>query len=239
LTDETSDWSDQQYQNALDEVGSVAGSVDSTGRYNWFTMGLGLPPMNNSPCGNNGSQCAGGAGGAGGGIMFPIPIDSLRLPPSVAALIGSVLGISFILGNDKTGGGAGSGDHSGTAAQPPDPDDDHRGGGHEPEDEASDKWALDKLSSSGTRPISKDLTRAGHELSKHAGQGAFPVPKGSPSMISKTGQEQLDDILTAPGTRTEPITKGNFAGGRYYIAPDGRGAAFDPSGVFQYFGVYK
>jgi hypothetical protein len=57
-------------------------------------------------------------------------------------------------------------------------------------------------------------------------------------MISRTGQEQLDDILTYPGTRIEDITKGNFVGGKYFIAPDGRGAAFDSSGVFQYFGVF-
>ena len=44
--------------------------------------------------------------------------------------------------------------------------------------------------------------------------------------------------ITYPGTRVEDITKGNFAGGRYYVAPDGRGAAFDSSGAFQYFGVF-
>lgn len=103
---------------------------------------------------------------------------------------------------------------------------------------ASDTWSIDVLSSSGSRIVGKDLTRAGQELAKHAGQGRFPVPAGSPSMISRVGQQQLDDILTSRGTRIEDITKGNFAGGRYYIAPDGRGAAFDSSGVFQYFGVF-
>lgn len=102
----------------------------------------------------------------------------------------------------------------------------------------TEAWSVDALSASGSRLVGKDLTRAGQELAKHAGQGGFPVPKGSPSVISRTGQEQLDDILTYPGTRIEDITKGNFAGGKYYIAPDGRGAAFDSSGVFQYFGVF-
>ncbi|MEU4192303.1 LamG-like jellyroll fold domain-containing protein [Kribbella sp. NPDC026611] len=40
LTDETSDWSNQQYQTALNDGGSVVGSVADTGRYNWFTMSL-------------------------------------------------------------------------------------------------------------------------------------------------------------------------------------------------------
>lgn len=52
-------------------------------------------------------------------------------------------------------------------------------------------------------------------------------------------QDQLEDILTHPGTVTREISGGNFSGGRYYIAPDGRGAAFDENGVFQYFGVFK
>lgn len=52
------------------------------------------------------------------------------------------------------------------------------------------------------------------------------------------GQQQLDDILNNPNTVTRGINGGNFSGGRYYIAPDGRGAAFDANGTFQYFGVF-
>jgi len=100
-------------------------------------------------------------------------------------------------------------------------------------------WSVDSLSASGSRLVAKDLTRAGQELAKHSGQGAFPVASGAPATISRLGQEQLEDILTSAGTRAVDIVKGNFAGGRYYIAPDGRGAAFDSSGVFQYFGVFK
>ncbi|MFZ2165674.1 MAG: Hint domain-containing protein [Propionibacteriaceae bacterium] len=99
-------------------------------------------------------------------------------------------------------------------------------------------WAVDALSQSGARIVAKDLTRAGQELAKHSGEGAFPIAQGSPSVISRTAQNQLDDILTAPGTSIKDITQGNFAGGRYYVAPDGRGAAFDSSGAFQYFGVF-
>lgn len=99
-------------------------------------------------------------------------------------------------------------------------------------------WAVDALSQSGARTVAKDLTRAGQELAKHSGEGAFPIAKGSPSAISRTAQDQLDDILTAPGTSIRDITQGNFPGGKYYIAPDGRGAAFDSSGAFQYFGVF-
>ncbi|WP_165949494.1 hypothetical protein, partial [Kribbella turkmenica] len=40
LTDETSAWSDQQYQSALDEVGSVVDSVANTGGHNWLSMGM-------------------------------------------------------------------------------------------------------------------------------------------------------------------------------------------------------
>lgn len=103
---------------------------------------------------------------------------------------------------------------------------------------ASKDWSVDALSASGSRTVGQNLTRAGQELAKHGGEGAFPVPKGSPSIISRMGQEQLDDILTHPAVRVEDITKGNFTGGKYYIVPDGRGAAFDSSGTFQYFGVF-
>ncbi len=69
---------------------------------------------------------------------------------------------------------------------------------------------------------------------------ALPIRlSGDARAVSRMGQEQLDDILTYPGARIAPISKGNFAGGRYYIAPDGRGAAFDSSGTFQYFGTFR
>jgi RHS repeat-associated protein/uncharacterized repeat protein (TIGR01451 family) len=100
-------------------------------------------------------------------------------------------------------------------------------------------WALDDLSQSGGRDIGNGLTRAGQKLTQHGGQGHFPVATGSRADINRLGQGQLDDILTAPGTVTRGVTGGNFPGGRYYIAPDGRGALFDANGTFQYFGVFK
>jgi len=98
---------------------------------------------------------------------------------------------------------------------------------------------LEALSASGQRIIRGELTRAGQKLEDHQGEGNFPMLRGGDRMKSQMGQEQLDDILTDPGTRTEPITAGNFKGGTYFIAPDGRGASFDPSGEFQYFGVFR
>ncbi|GAB2648965.1 RHS repeat domain-containing protein [Kribbella swartbergensis] len=90
LTDATSDWSDQQHQNALNQVGSVVATVSSTGSHNWFHMGMGNLPMINSPCGGNGSQCAGGAGGGGirGGAV-PVPAAGPAIPPVVGIVIGA------------------------------------------------------------------------------------------------------------------------------------------------------
>jgi RHS repeat-associated protein len=100
-------------------------------------------------------------------------------------------------------------------------------------------WDVDALSASGSRSSIGGLTQAGRKLSQHGGQGALPRVSGAPSNINRLGQHQLDDILTNPKTIIRPITGGQFRGGRYYITPDGRGAAFDSRGVFQYFGTFK
>ena len=99
---------------------------------------------------------------------------------------------------------------------------------------------LDALSQSGARPGpgNQGLTAAGHKLDQHGGQGNFPTATGSVANRNQIAQDQLDDILTAPGTRVEPVTSGNFKGRTRYITPDGRGATFDSNGQFQYFGVY-
>jgi hypothetical protein len=60
--------------------------------------------------------------------------------------------------------------------------------------------------------------------------------RGAPG--TKRHQEQWDDILTAPGSRVEEVTSGNFAGGFRVIAPDGRGATFDSMHKFRYFREY-
>lgn len=98
--------------------------------------------------------------------------------------------------------------------------------------------SLDDLSRSGGRLISGDLTRAGQKLEQHQG-GLFPKVFGSAAEKSALGQHVLDDILTHPGTKEIAITSGHFKGGRRFIAPSGRGATFDASGEFQYFGEYR
>jgi hypothetical protein len=106
---------------------------------------------------------------------------------------------------------------------------------------------LTALARSGADKINpkSDLSRAASSLNKHGGQtsslgGAIPLPaSGAASVKNQFAQELLEDILTAPGTRTATIQAGSFKGGKYFIAPDGRLAAYDKNGVFQYFGVAK
>ncbi|MEI8413113.1 MULTISPECIES: LamG-like jellyroll fold domain-containing protein [unclassified Kribbella] len=70
LTDETSDWSDELHQNALDQTGSVIGNVANTGGYNWFNMGMSLPNKDTpfesgaAPAGGGGIIIAGGIAAA-------------------------------------------------------------------------------------------------------------------------------------------------------------------------------
>jgi hypothetical protein len=65
-------------------------------------------------------------------------------------------------------------------------------------------------------------------------------PRGGIKERNEFAQELLEDILTTPGTRAEVIGAGSkFQGGKYFIAPDGRGVAYDAQGVFRYFGVFK
>lgn len=97
---------------------------------------------------------------------------------------------------------------------------------------------LEDLLASGQRPDRGGLTAAGRALEKHQGEGAFPLATGDVAAKNALGQRQLEQILSDPATREEPITRGNFAGGTRYIAPDGRGATFDSFGKFRYFGVY-
>jgi hypothetical protein len=98
---------------------------------------------------------------------------------------------------------------------------------------------VDALSASGRflDPADKGgmVTRAGRALQKHGGRpgSAFPKAKGSPGAINQAGQDVLDDILTSPGSTARPGVR--FPGGTDIIAPDGRGARFDSSGVFRGF----
>ncbi|MER7249757.1 LamG-like jellyroll fold domain-containing protein [Kribbella sp. NPDC000426] len=147
LTNETADWSDQQYQDALNQYGSVISSVSTTGTYNWFDMGLTKPGTIYDP--GEPSSGWGMAGAAGGGVGVAVG-GGLSIPPSVLGTLGGLLGIAWAVSHDGTGGAPSSGDNSGAAAQPPNPDDDQGGGGHEP------KTSIPQESADVIRSIQKD-----------------------------------------------------------------------------------
>lgn len=97
---------------------------------------------------------------------------------------------------------------------------------------------LDTLLETGakTDPAVKagNLTVAGRALQKHGSRegSAFPVAKGNPAQMNEQGQKILDGIVKAPGAT---VQEGNRFGGFDVIAPDGRGARFDPQGNFRGF----
>jgi RHS repeat-associated protein len=66
LTDETSAWSNQQYETALNQYGSVISSVSTTGTYNWFNS---IQICDSADCGGEPGepQVGGEVGGEGGG----------------------------------------------------------------------------------------------------------------------------------------------------------------------------
>ena len=77
------------------------------------------------------------------------------------------------------------------------------------------------------------LTKAGRALQKHRaggrpGASKFPGVKGPPGNWNQAGQDQLDDILTIPGSTTTPLGRGGWQ----VTAPDGRGARFNADGGF-------
>ncbi len=97
---------------------------------------------------------------------------------------------------------------------------------------------LDVLSQTGakTDPAVKagNFTVAGRALQKHGSRegSAFPVAKGTPAQMNEQGQKILDGIVKTPGAT---VKEGNRFGGFDVIAPDGRGARFDPQGNFRGF----
>jgi len=97
---------------------------------------------------------------------------------------------------------------------------------------------LDILSQTGakTDPAVKagNLTIAGRALQKHGSRegSAFPIAKGTPAQMNEQGQKILDGIVKAPGAT---VKDGNRFGGFDVVAPDGRGARFDPQGNFRGF----
>ncbi|CAI1061653.1 Possible hemagglutinin (DUF638) [Serratia liquefaciens] len=97
---------------------------------------------------------------------------------------------------------------------------------------------LNSLSKTGTNidPAAKsgNFTVAGRALQKHGSRegSVYPVAKGTPTQINEQGQKILDGIVKAPGAS---VKEGNRFGGFDVIAPDGRGARFDPQGNFRGF----
>ncbi|MFI6674847.1 LamG-like jellyroll fold domain-containing protein [Kribbella sp. NPDC050469] len=121
LTDETSNWSDQQHQNALNQTGSVVASIGTTSSYSWlssFQLPDLIPPCRcgGGPGGGFGRGGAGGAGAAAGA-------GGISISPPVAAILGGFLGLAWALSKDQTGdntsSSSGSGTGAGAAAQPP------------------------------------------------------------------------------------------------------------------------
>jgi hypothetical protein len=83
-------------------------------------------------------------------------------------------------------------------------------------------------------------TRAGFELTKHAaGQrptgSKFPPLKGNATQINRIAQEQVDDILTNPGTSQTNGYRPRFGNTIEFTAPDGRGLVFSAKGKFLFF----
>ncbi|MCY1688158.1 hypothetical protein [Yersinia enterocolitica] len=71
-------------------------------------------------------------------------------------------------------------------------------------------------------------------MQKHGSRegSAFPIAKGTPTQMNEQGQKILDGIVKAPGAT---VKDGNRFGGFDVVAPDGRGARFDPQGNFRGF----
>jgi RHS repeat-associated protein len=91
LTSETRQWSDQQYQNALNQYGSVVATVGKTESINWFSMGIVAPTV--CKCGAPGAPDWGGGISIGRGIVEgaigPTVISGIII--TVGAIIDGIL----------------------------------------------------------------------------------------------------------------------------------------------------
>jgi len=99
---------------------------------------------------------------------------------------------------------------------------------------------VDRLSRAAAAADRGGFTKAGRSLTKHGvgartGNSKFPPAKGSPTQINRIAQEQVDDILTNPGTTIKHSHKGRFGPTIEYTAPDGRGIVFKANGEFLFF----
>ena len=102
--------------------------------------------------------------------------------------------------------------------------------------------SIDDLSNAGTVPDPRrpNFTKAGGSLSKHgqgkrAGNSKFPAPKGNPSKINQTEPDQLNELLTDPGTIAKKGYRGRFGKTLEVEAPDGRGVVFNEAGDCLFF----
>jgi hypothetical protein len=84
------------------------------------------------------------------------------------------------------------------------------------------------------------LTDAARSLESHAAKQPELYPKvtGGPAEKNALARQVLKEIVSNPDTIEVPVLTGNQAGGTRFIAPDGRGVTFGPSGEFGYFGGY-
>ncbi|MGW6282942.1 RHS repeat-associated core domain-containing protein [Kribbella sp. NPDC055071] len=162
LTSETSQWSDQQYQNALNQYGSVVATVGKTENIDWFNMGFN--PRGDT-AGTGGASV--GPGGAIGSIALGTALGQLIKNLTLGGQIWSIAS-----GGDDNSSTSNTDSNAGATAQPPDPDDDHRGGGHEPENPGGDlgpDWkprpSSDVCNSSGCEEVARDIQqRIGGEI---------------------------------------------------------------------------
>ena len=125
-TDETDSYTDTIYQNTVDQVGKVVGSVTQTGAFSMLQTSGMMFPGQISPC--SFGACSGGFATGGSGIAIGGKIAGLA--------VGGSAGIGVLLMNDQSGGGNFYDNllRGGGTAQPPDDDDYHYGGGRDIDD---------------------------------------------------------------------------------------------------------
>jgi RHS repeat-associated protein len=100
--------------------------------------------------------------------------------------------------------------------------------------------SVDQLSQAAAVPDRGGFSKAGRSLTKHGngarpGNGKFPQAKGSPKDVNRQAQDQVDDILTIPGSSVQRTYRGRFGDTIEIEAPDGRGIVFDANGNFLFF----
>jgi hypothetical protein len=121
LTQETVDWSNQQYQTALDQYGSVISNVAATGGYNWFNGINGSQQCKSADClgpgfGGPGAVGVPGAGGMAGAGAIAAGGAASGIGDAIAKIIDQILH-NAAAGSDSSSGSSSS--SAGSAAQSP------------------------------------------------------------------------------------------------------------------------